>query len=53
MVSYEVPKQPLGFFARARESMKLAALAYSYTTTVLTVTGTALAGKIDYDCDGV
>jgi hypothetical protein len=30
-----------------------AAFAYSYTTTVLTVTGTALAGKIDYDCDGV
>jgi len=30
-----------------------AAFAYSYTKTVLTVTGTALAGKIDYDCDGV
>ena len=29
-----------------------AAFAYSYSLTVLTVTGSALAGKIDYDCDG-
>lgn len=26
---------------------------YSYTTTVLTITGAALTGKIDYDCQGV
>ena len=31
----------------------IAAFAYSYTTTVLTVTGTALGGdKFNYDCDG-
>jgi hypothetical protein len=30
-----------------------ASFAYTYTLTVLTVTGSALAGKVDYDCDGV
>lgn len=27
--------------------------AYSYSLTSIVITGTALAGKIDYDCDGV
>jgi hypothetical protein len=31
----------------------LAAFAYSYTTTVITITGTALASAVvDYECDG-
>lgn len=38
---------------RVTSQTTLAAFAYSYTTTVLTVTGTSLVGDLfDYDCDG-
>jgi hypothetical protein len=38
---------------RVTSQSTLAAFAYSYTTTVLTVTATTLGGdKFDYDCDG-
>jgi hypothetical protein len=39
---------------RVTSQTTLAAFAYSYTKTVLTVTGTSLVGDLfDYDCDGV
>jgi hypothetical protein len=38
---------------RVTPETTLAAFGYSYTLSALVVTGTALAGKIDYQCDGV
>lgn len=38
---------------RVTPGATFAAFAYSQTLTVLTITGTALSGKVDYDCDGV
>lgn len=39
---------------RVTSQTTLAAFGYSYTTSVLTVTGTSLVGdKFDYECDGV
>lgn len=38
---------------RVTPGTTLATFAVSYTKTVLTITGTALSGNIDYDCDGV
>lgn len=38
---------------RVTPETTLAAFGYSYTKTVLTITGTALSGSVDYDCDGV
>lgn len=37
---------------RATSQASLAAFAYSYTKSVLTLTATALTGAIDYQCDG-
>lgn len=38
---------------RVTPGATFATFAYSQTLTVLTITGTALSGKVDYDCDGV